>query len=147
MFTRVGKGINILRKEDMNSKRVLKFYFAADMLNDAMDNLIEKLAINSREEYALCRDCASRICLIIEEKSELGILWGYLNGIIETFGKEDKDILKKYALRRTGISKLPKETKRDIHRVVTRFSRKAESRIENYAEGMRLVDAYYCLCG
>lgn len=135
------------RNENMNSKRVLRFYFAADKLNEAMDNLIERFAIASREEYALCKNTSSKICSIIDEKNELAVLWGYLNGIMQLFNENDRELLRGYALRRTGISKLAPEVKRNIRRVLVKFTRKAECRIERYAEGIRLVDAYYCLCG
>jgi hypothetical protein len=131
----------------MNSKRVLRFYFAADRLNRAMDNLIEKLAYNSMDEYAFCVNSAAKIFSVIEEKGELQLLWAFLNDVIEMFSDIDREILHGYAVRRTGISSLDAQTRRDIHRVLVKFGRKVEKRIARFAEGVRLVDAYYCLCG
>jgi hypothetical protein len=145
----MNKRLSILFRgyEDMNSKRVLRFYFAADRLNSALDNLIEKLAYDSKDEYVVCDDCAEKIFSVIEEKGELQIFWAFLNDVIEMFSDIDREILRGYAVRRTGISSLDEQTRRDIHRVLVKFGRKVERKIARFAEGVRLVDVYYCLCG
>jgi hypothetical protein len=130
--------------ENLNSKRVLRFYFSADNLNAAMNNLIEGCACLSRNEYeGWC--AADKIIALIEAKRELSLLWGYLNGVMEKLEVDDISTLCAYALMRTGISKLNKDAQKNVRRVVTKFTRRARQNISRFEKGLKLLDSYYCL--
>jgi hypothetical protein len=126
----------------------LRFYFSADSLNTAMNNLIEGCACLSREEYDGLR-CADKIIKLIEAKRSLSLLWGYINGVMEGLCEGDITTLCAYALMRTGISKLGESERKNVRRAVTKFTRRAVRNISLFSDGLRLIDNYYCLlfCG
>lgn len=126
----------------MNGKRVLRFYFSAECLNGALDNLILKEAL--RSESDLGEACAQRILKLIEAKCGLSLLWGYLNGVMQGFSAEDVAVLKGYAHLRCGIGRLAENERRITRRVSVRFFRRAK-RLESFKEGLRLVNVYYAL--
>ena len=74
----------------MKSKRLIRFYFAADELNCALDNLILQNACNTRDFVRGGEFYAERIIEIIEIKSELGRLWNYLDKVMEGFGEGER---------------------------------------------------------
>lgn len=127
-----------------NGKRLLRFYFNADGLEGALNNLI----INAACSSAYCVDgwehYAERILAITEAKERLSELWQYIDGVISVLKCHEVQTLKGYALMRCGIKKLDPTKQREIKRVVTKFSRHARL-LDRYAEGMRLVAEYYCL--
>ncbi len=128
----------------MKSKRLIRFYFAADELNCALDNLILQNACNTRDFVRGGEFYAERIIEIIEIKSELGRLWNYLDKVIEGFGEGERRTLEFYGKARAGIKKLPDDRRREIKRAVVKFTRHARF-TERYEEAVRLVGEFYCL--
>lgn len=127
----------------MKSKQLLKFYFYADGLNRALDNLILKNACNT--DYRLGGEyCADKICGIIAAKQRLSELWGYLDKVMGELTDGEREILKFYGAMRGGTGRLSEASRREIKRVTVKFTRHAR-RIERFAEGVRLVKRYYCL--
>ena len=125
----------------MKVKRILRFYYCADSLERAFDNLILKIA-SSFDGSGF--DCADRLCRIIGEKSELAALWDYLDGIISRLPEDDNAALGEYARLRCGIKRLaPDEIKR-LRRAVIKFKRRAR-RLDGFKRGTELVGKYYCL--
>lgn len=128
----------------MKSKRILKFYFFADGLNGALDNYIMKLAVSSGDPVRGGEYFARKICSIIEEKSALGELWQYLDGVLGAFSKSEKRILRFYGATRRGISSFTQAERREIKRVTVKFSRHAAG-LARFAQGLELLGKYYCL--
>ena len=130
----------------MKSKQLIRFYFSAEFLNEALDNLILADAVKSANYQKSGEYYFERISKVIEAKSRLSELWKYLDGIISRFNGHDKAVLKYYALLRTGVSRLNTESVKEIKRVTVRFTRRARY-IERFGEGVELVKKYYCLMG
>lgn len=128
----------------MKSKRLLRFYFKADDLNSALDNLILACALRSAESAAGGEEHAARILAIIAAKDSLAELWGKLNGVISGLSGSEREILEYYSLLRCGIRRLSEERQREIRRAVIKFKRHARG-VGRCAEGIRLVGEYYCL--
>lgn len=128
----------------MNTKRLLRFYFKADELERALDNLILNYACRSADCSKDGEFYAERIIAVIRAKEGLSELWQYLDGVITALKEEEVQMLKSYALLRFGIKKLDIDTQRTIKRAAIKFVRHARS-LERYGEGMRLVREYYCL--
>ena len=128
----------------MKSKQLLKFYFSAESMNRALDNLITKNALSSADCGRDGEYYAQKICKLIGAKRELSLLWGYLDGVLKTFDESEKKVLRFYGALRGGTSKLSAQNKKEIKRVTVKFARRARC-LQSYAEGVRLVGEYYCL--
>lgn len=128
----------------IKSKRLLRFYFNADGLESALDNLIITYACRSADCAKGGEYCAERILTLIEAKKTLSSLWGYLDGVISAFKQDELATLKYYALSRYGIKRLDGEKQREIKRVLIKFTRHVRS-LDRFAEGVRLIGEYYCL--
>lgn len=127
-----------------NSKRLLRFYFKADELDGALNNLILSNACRSAACEGRGAYYAERIIALTEAKSKLSALWQYLDGVMLALKSEDVEPLKRYAFMRCGIRRLELDEQHEIKRAVIKFTRHARS-LERYADGMRLVGEYYCL--
>ena len=128
----------------MKVKRILRFYYCAESLERAFDNLIMKIATSSFDKSSL--NCADRLCRIIDEKNELSKLWGYLDGVIPKLSEEERASLEEYARLRCGIKRLGADDVKRIRRAVVKFMRHAR-RLEDFSRGAQLVYKYYCLLG
>ena len=128
----------------MKSKRLLKFYFAADSLNRPLDNLITQNALASADGFLSGEFYAERILELVCAKKELNALWRHLDGVISGFSESEKKVLRYYGTMRGGTAKLPAETVREIKRVTVKFKRRLRN-IERFAEGIRLVYGFYTL--
>ncbi len=128
------------------AKKLLKFYYRADRLNDALDNLIMRAAYSSACSEGGGERCALRIIALIGAKGNLGGLWNYLNSVMATFGADDKRVLKSYAFSARGYSSLPPERAKAVRRVVVRFMRRAKN-LPRHAEAVKLVLRYFELLG
>ena len=127
-----------MRKE-VKAKRVLKFYFQADGLNSALDNLILKRATaygKSGEEGA------EAVLEIVEAKKSLAALWAYLDGVMRGFEEGEKRVLRFYGCAKKGA--LAPDCRREVKRVTVRFFRHATGLVR-FSGALKLVDGYYCL--
>ncbi len=129
----------------MNGKRILRFYFSADSLNAAMDNLIERAAFSSRDIYRDGDYYAEKIIAVIEAKRQLSLLWGYLNAVVSGLPERDEQILASYAMMRTGLSKLSPDGEREVRRALIKFVRRAKRGIDRFGAGLKIVDECYAL--
>lgn len=129
----------------MKLKRLLQFYFFAEELNSALDNLTLSLAVRSGESERGAEYFFGRICEIVGKKGKLAALWGRFDGVISKMTERDRATLKDYASMRSGTGALPAERKREIHRAVVKFSRRGESVINSCGKLYRLLCCYYCL--
>lgn len=125
----------------MNCKRILKFYFNADILNSAMDGLILKRALNFDGG---CESGAESILDVIEKKCAAGELYGYIDKIMDGLDGRDRATLKFYALRRDGCAGYPDGVRREIKRAVCKFLRRAR-RLYGFKDGIKVVSDFYCL--
>ncbi len=128
----------------MKSKRILKFYFFAESLNFALDNLIEKFAVSSSDFTRGGDYYAEKICGIVEEKGKLSELWNFLDTVMRGFTVSERKVLRFYGATRRGISSFTEDERREIKRVTVKFGRHAKG-LERFKEGVGLVGKYYCL--
>lgn len=126
----------------MKIKKILRFYFGADSLERAFDNLINKYVLSSMS--APCIDCASGIIDILEEKNSLANLWGYIDGVLKSFNASDLTALEEYAHLRCGLKSLSDAKRKGIRRAVIKFRRRAH-RLESFADSYRTVAKYYAV--
>lgn len=128
----------------MKNKRLLRFYFKADDLERALDNLILYRACASADSAKGGEFCAQKIIALVAAKDELSSLWNYIDGVMQRLAIEEREVLKGYALARCGIKRLPKDSQRAVKKCVVKFVRHARN-IERFGEGIKLVNEYYCL--
>ncbi len=128
----------------MKSKRLLRFYFSAEGVDRALNNLIT--AAGCASFYAPGKGVyyAEKMLRLIEVKSELGLLWNYLDGILKEFSDVERQTLKRYGELRCGFSKLGDEDRRGIRRAAVKFARHARG-IERFSAAVELVGEYYSL--
>ena len=138
----------------MTSKKLLKFYFGAQRLNDAMDELLLRAACASATGGD-AELCARQLCELIGCKCRLAELWSYLDGVMRRFGGRtmplarrfgDRQVLLDYSRMRCGLSKLSADRKNEVRRVVVRFMRGARS-LGRYAEALAVLNKYFVLTG
>lgn len=128
----------------MKIKRVLKFYFNAENLNSALDNLILACAYRSAEAVGKGEEYAERILELISAKESLAGLWAKIDGVMAGIGAGERKILMDYARMRVGIRHLGVWEQKKIRSAVMKFTRHARN-LESCAEGLALVSEYYCL--
>lgn len=128
----------------MKVKRLLKFYFCAEELNSALDDIIVRRAVGSGMG-ACAEQCAGDILKIISAKEELAELYGYLDGIFSSLCGEDVARLRRYALLRRGLKFLPAAERRGIHSSLMKFSRRSVGFGHRFDGAMKVLNAYYCL--
>ena len=128
----------------MKSKQLIKFYFSADNVNKALDNLILDKALKSANHTRSCEYYAERITALIGAKEELSRLWSYLDAVVSSLSERERSVLRFYAGLRPGLSKLTLERAKEVKRVTVKFTRHARL-IGRYGEGVQLVKKYYCL--
>lgn len=128
----------------MKVKRLLRFYFSADGLDRALNNLMTAAACRSGAEAGRGQESAQRLCALIGAKCELGALWGYLHGVLGGMDGEERQTLADYA-RRRGRRPASAEQNRATHRAAVKFARRL-GRLERYAEGVKVLERYYFLC-
>lgn len=129
----------------MKVKRLLKFYFRADAIDNALDNIIYKKAMSSVDYYLDGEEVANEVAKIINYKILLCDLWAYLDGAIKTFDAGDVGVLERYANMRCGIYRLCEIERKRVRRVVVRFTRRIALRLARHSDAVKLVDTYYCL--
>lgn len=128
----------------MKSKRILRFYFNAELLDKAIDKLILCLACKSARAVGAGFYYADRITELICAKDELSDFWRYVDGVTSGLTENDLKILRLYAGLRQGICRLPEEKQKEIKRAVIKFTRRARA-IGRYAKATKLIDRYYCM--
>lgn len=128
----------------MKNKRLLRFYFNADGLNEALDRLIFACAFKSAYGQEGGVFYAERIISVITAKNALAGLWQYLDGVMGTLREKDRETLRFYSSMRTGIKCLREEERKNVKRAMIKFIRHARH-AERFEEGIRLVNEYYCL--
>ncbi len=132
------------KDKEMKLKRVLKFYFSAEKLNRALDDIITRNALASADFTVSAKYCAEKICKVIETKKSLSALYGYIDGVMCGFKDGEKKALGYYASLKTGILALPDDARREIKRVLSKFSRRSGG-ILRFGDGLCAVNAYYAL--
>lgn len=128
----------------MKSKKILRFYFTAEGVDRALNNLMDAVALGSVNDARGGAECAARLCDIIMIKERLGELWRYLDGVIGGMSREERLLLERYGKMRCGLSRLGEEERRSLRRVAVKFTRHARG-VDRFAEGLKLVCKYYAL--
>lgn len=124
-------------------KKILRFYYSAGSLNDALDMIIERVALNSWKDGE--GECFCKVSAVIEVKGELKDFWARLDKVMTSLKEGDLNTLKRYARMRRGISKLSVGDRREIHRALVKFGRRAQKLLENSDRAIKCVYAYYAL--
>lgn len=123
----------------MKPKKILRFYFGADSLERAFDNLILSKATDFGADTL---DTAERLCTVIGEKMRLERLWAYLDGVLSAFSEEDRGALKNYSSRRD--IPLSDGERRAAKRAIIKFTRRAR-RLDEFSDDFPILKKYYCL--
>lgn len=126
-------------------KRILKFYFRAEQMNDALDCYILRRALSSFDTHDGGLKAVDKITNLIDKKILLAKLWAFLDGVINKLDESDVAVLEKYALMRCGIYRLGESERRQIRRVVVKFTRRIDGKISRFEKGVEIIDAYFCL--
>ena len=121
------------------TKKILRFYFGADSLERAFDNLIINKALSFEADTLKTVD---RLCEMVGEKIRLEELWTYLDGIISPFSVEEREMLLRYCARRD--EPLSDRERRACKRAVIKFTRHAR-RLGRFAGAVSILKKYYCL--
>ena len=121
------------------TKKILRFYFGADSLERAFENLIINKALAFGSDTLKTAD---RLCEIIGEKIRLEELWAYLDGIISSFSEEDRGALFRYCAKRD--EPLSDIESRECKRAVIKFTRHAR-RLGEFTGAVSILKKYYCL--
>lgn len=127
-------------------KRLLKFYFAADDLEYAINRLINAHALRSISGEE-CEEIIDKILSLTDDKYRLSVLWNALNEVMEKLTEADIKTLKSYALLRVGTNRLEEGDRREIHRAAVKFSRRAKLAIERTHRQYKVLCNYYSLLG
>lgn len=124
-------------------KRLLRFYFSAESLDKALNNLILKLAVHSGgNTYVGGEACAEKIIALIGVKGRLSELWARLNGVLINMTEGDRATLKRYAASRANVNW---KEKREIHRAVVKFGRRAVNLLNGGEDLYKILCAYAAL--
>ena len=124
-------------------KKILRFYYSAGSLNDALDKIIECVALNSWKDGEGV--CFCKVSEVIEVKGELKEFWARLDKVMTSLKEGDINTLKRYARMRRGTSLLSEEDRREIHRALVKFGRRAQSLLTDCDRAIKCVYAYYAL--
>ncbi len=117
-------------------KKILEFYFTAEKTEKMLDRLILKRAAGV-DFYRSAESCIESVSLVLEKKRALCSLWQYLDGIINKFTTEERQILENYAL-----DSCPSDNRKEVHRLAVRFARMAQAGIHGYYDGLKVVKEY-----
>ena len=127
----------------MKIKNLLRFYYSAGSLDRALNNLIFRLAVKAGgDTYSGCEPYADRIAGLIEVKGKLAQLWARLDEIVSGMTEADGAALKKYAYARRAYNGAEK---RELHRAVVKFTRRAGGLLSGGEKLYKLMCAYCCL--
>jgi hypothetical protein len=124
----------------LERKRILRFYFAADRLNRALNNCIDIVAL----DYGCEESGMEKILALIEKKSELTKLWNFLDKHLVGFSDEEVEALRHYAFLRYGIGREDEEWRKLFFRTAARFMRRIQG-LNRFEKALNIVDEYYCL--
>lgn len=127
----------------MRIKTVLRFYFSAEKLNCYLDKLTVYTAVASGgDPLGGCERYADKIFALIEVKENLSAFWARLNSVLQSMTEKDRQTLRLYAALRCT----PKwEERKEVHRAVVKFTRRAGRLLERSAAAYKTLSAYRCL--
>lgn len=128
----------------MNIKGLLRFYFRAERLNSAVDNIIMRKACLSYRAYGGGEAVAEELCGLISDKAALCRLYGYLDGVMSRLDSAVRGELARYCGTRRGEGdpdRLPA-----MRRAVAAFTRRAR-RLGDFAEEAAVAFRYIHLAG
>lgn len=123
----------------MKTKKILRFYFSAESLDRAFDNLIAHKACDCGADAF---KAAEGLCDVIGERMGLERLWAYLDGILSVFSDKERGTLHAYSLRRAAP--LKGAALAEAKRSIIKFTRRAR-RLADFGYGISVLNKYYCL--
>lgn len=128
----------------MKSKQLLRFYFGAETLNRAIDNLILAEACLSGRSPGNGESYAGKLGILIGHKAQLGALWEYLDRVLRGMSGKERAVLENYAATRHGLSSIDGGERRIVHAAVMKFCRHARG-LDRWSEAVGLVGKYDAL--
>lgn len=128
----------------MKIKRVLKFYFYCDKLEEAINRVMLRRACSSSSRAG--EDAAEDMLEIISDKRELCKLYAYVDGIMKKLPESDVKTLYEYSSLRSGVNALPNDMRKAVKRAAVKFVRRARC-LERYAQSIAVLGRYYALIG
>jgi hypothetical protein len=126
-------------RRSRKTKRVLRFYFAADTLNSLFDRLMLKLALDvDSDEKSM-----ERLIVLDDEKCCLAEFWRYLNRAMVEFSHEDLMFLEEYAMLRSGMAFNDDLQRKRLKRLLMRFTRRTPY-LSAHGRALEMLDRYHC---
>lgn len=122
---------------NLKIKQVLKFYFGAERADKLANDRLYRLSLSSHDTYL----CMEKMLDLIQEKQSMGNLWRYLNDVMDTMERVERQALKKYAFMRFGIFRLNDDERKLIRRSVVKFERHARG-LSSYEKTLAIVSTY-----
>lgn len=127
----------------MKRKQLLRFYFGADRLNGALDNLMLAEGCRSGNFPWEGERLAERLCALVGAKYRLNALWRYLDGVIGGFSERERLSLRRYAERRSAAGG-EESGRREMRAAAMKFTRRARS-LARHGEAIALLGRYAAL--
>ncbi len=122
----------------MKVKMLLRFYFSAQRIDAAINNLIFTQARAPSAFVGGGEAAMEKIIYLIADKDALGDLWAYLHQVMTAF-VQDEQVLRAYAFRRKREDALL------TRRVVMRFRRHAWG-YARFSEALKILPQYLAFC-
>lgn len=122
-----------------NLKKLLRFYYSAEGVNDALDGVISRLAFSSWRDPYGGEHSFDEVSRVVEIKAELSGLWAELNGVISAMTERDRQSLERYARLKTGIGALGEGERKELHRVLVKFTRRLGTLLERRSGAVELA--------
>lgn len=142
--TNVNKQTFVLTEgKHMNMKRLLRFYYCAESLDRAFDNIILRRACESARSMREGGEIAEELCKLIEKRRELAVLWERLDGVLGEMDKGDAEFLERYAGSREGMRSFGDDGLKRIRRLTAKISRRLS--LDGLNGAVAVLDGYYCL--
>jgi len=124
-----------------NLKKLLRFYYSAESVNEALDGVILRLASSSWCDSFGGEHSFDKVNRVVEVKAELSGLWAELDGIISAMTESDRQSLERYLQLKTGIGALGEEERKELHRVLVKFTRRLGTLLERRSGAVKLAVA------
>jgi len=125
-------------------KRLLRFYFAADKMNKALDSELFRIAQRSAGDmYCQGEKYFEEAARVIGVKEELSALYARINDVMSRMSAEDIASLKRYAFFRGRLAGLPCAEQAELRRAKVKFLRHAARAIGGALGAYKYVNEYY----
>ena len=130
----------------MSGKKLLRFYFRAGALNDALDRLILRSACASALSCAEGEKSAGDVLALVRAKAGLCALRARLHVLLSGLRAEERCLLRRYSCSDRGYAALAEGEAAAVRRLVARIMRRGRG-FADHAEAAGYVERYYAFLG